>query len=404
MKRLSIFFPLLFGCVLLIGADGCSSDPNVEGAKLDLRNRDYDRALENLDTAIASNPDNAEAHELKGRALSEKAFTIQNVEEHSGLIAQMVSSYERAVALDPTLADAITQAMRIAYSNEFQLGIQAFNRGKNDETEYGPAAAFFASASVIQPDSASAYVNQAYALMNANRSDDAMGPFEMSIEKGDTDIETYRFLSRLYQSSERLDEAVTLLETASSLYPESDDVQAELLNAYQLAGQIDRAMSVYESAVERDPDNKLFRYNYGSLLTQVERYDEAIVQLRAAIVLDPDYANAHYNLGAAFINQAVVVNTRISAFDDDLRANRSDFTSEQIKEKDDEINRLADLRRDLFAKAIGPLEAARVLMEAADEDATEVCVALFQSYVHTNAMDSAEGVSECAGFDDENRP
>ena len=75
MKRFPIILSLLVGALLMGGADGCSSDPNVEGAKLDLRNQDYDRALRNLETALENNPQNAEAYELKGRVLSEKAFS-----------------------------------------------------------------------------------------------------------------------------------------------------------------------------------------------------------------------------------------------------------------------------------------------------------------------------------------
>ncbi|NBW94064.1 MAG: hypothetical protein EBR20_06845, partial [Bacteroidetes bacterium] len=77
MNRFPLFLSLIFAAFLIAGADGCSSDPNVEGAKLDLRNQDYDRALGNLETALENNPQNAEAYELKGRVLSEKAFATQ---------------------------------------------------------------------------------------------------------------------------------------------------------------------------------------------------------------------------------------------------------------------------------------------------------------------------------------
>jgi len=184
------------------------------------------------------------------------------------------------------------------------------------------------------------------------------------------------------------------------MYPDDVDLQTELLNAFQLAGQIDRALEMYASAVERDPDNKLFRYNYGSLLVQVERYDEAIEQLTAALAIDPDYGNAHYNLGASYINQAVAVNESVTELDDKLRANRSSMSSDDITAMDTEINELADQRRELFVKAVGPLERAKTLFEESGEDQTAVCIALFQSYVQTNQTDAATAISECAGFED----
>ncbi|GMQ80939.1 MAG: hypothetical protein BMS9Abin05_0368 [Rhodothermia bacterium] len=399
MKRLPII-AVLVSFIFLVAADGCSSDPNVEGAKLNLRNKNYDRALENLDIALSNNPSNVEAYQLKGEVLSEKALATPDVTEHTNLIVEMLDVYERTLELDPTLSDEITLALRIAYQNEFQRGTQAFNRGKNQESEYNTSVTYFQTASLIQPDSAGAYVNQAYSLMNGNRSNEAMGPFEMAIEKGDTELDTYRFLASLYQANDRYVDSVDLLEEASEMYPDDVDLQTELLNAFQLAGQIDRAMEMYAGAVERDPDNKLFRYNYGSLLVQVERYDDAIEQLMAALAIDPDYANAHYNLGASYINQAVAVNERVTELDDQLRANRGSMSSEEIAAMDNEINALADRRRELFGQAVSPLEKAKALFEASGDDPSDVCVALFQSYVQTDQTEAATAISECAGFDD----
>src|SRR5690554_6698108 len=64
---------LVCATFLLAGADGCSSDPDVEGAKLYINNEEYDQALANLERAIANNPDNAEAHALKAEVLRLKA-------------------------------------------------------------------------------------------------------------------------------------------------------------------------------------------------------------------------------------------------------------------------------------------------------------------------------------------
>lgn len=400
MKRFPIFLALLIGMFLFVAADGCSSDPNVEGAKLNLRNKNYDRALENLDIAISKNPNNAEAFELKGRVLSEQAFATPDVSEHTSLIEQMLEAYQRAMELDPALSETVTMAFRIAYQSEFQRGIQAFNRGKTRESEYNSSATYFENASIIMPDSAGAYVNLAYSLWSAGRPNEAMVPFELAIEKGETEIDSYRRLASLYQENDRAGDAVDLLETASALYPDDDDLRIELLNAYQYAGQIDRAMTMYESAIVSNPDNKLFRFNYGTLLVTAERFDEAFVHLLRAIELDPDYSNAHYNLGALYVNQAVANNEEINALDERLRENKDNLSDQQKQEIDSEIMRLAGVRTDLFSQAIIPLEKAKILFDAAGEDAFEVCGALFTAYVQTGETEKAEGVSACAGFDD----
>jgi tetratricopeptide (TPR) repeat protein len=400
MTRFSILLCLLLGGFILIGADGCSSDPNVEGAKLDLKNKDYERAMSNLETALEADPDNVDALELKGQVIAEMILTMRDVDEHTELLIEMLDAYDRALILDPTLEESITQALRIAYSNEFTMGAQAFNRGRNDEAEFSNSAAFFKNAGRIMPDSSGAYVNQAYSLMNAGESAAAAQPLEKAIEKGDNERDTYVLLAGIYQAADRFDEAVTTLETAAQMYPNDADLQKELLNAYQLAGQADRALEVYAQAVETDPENKLFRYNYGSLLVVAERYEDAIAQLKAAIAIDPAYANAQYNLGAAYINMAVNVNDELTAMDDDYRANRDSMTQAQKDAKNQEMNDLADQRRGFFAMSIDPLENARNLLTELGEDATGVCAALFQAYGQTNDVEAAESVSACAGYDD----
>ena len=99
----SRFFTLTVSLVLAVligGADGCSSDPNVEGAKLDLNNGEYDRALTNIDEALATDPDNVDALVLKtevyrrqyeatpGEA-AKQTYLSQNY-------AEMVSTVQRA--------------------------------------------------------------------------------------------------------------------------------------------------------------------------------------------------------------------------------------------------------------------------------------------------------------------
>lgn len=183
------------------------------------------------------------------------------------------------------------------------------------------------------------------------------------------------------------------------MYPDREDIQSQLLNAYIAAGQVDRAEETYREAVQREPDNKLYRYNYGSLLLQAEDYEGAIEQLTAATNLDSEYGIAFYNLGAAYVNQAVDVNDEIQTVDDDLRANRASLSEDEIAQKEAELDALVEERRGLFEQAIAPLERARELQDAAGEDTTATCSALFQSYVQTGQEDKAQDAAQCAGID-----
>ena len=402
MKRFSIFLVLLVSGFMLMGANGCSSDPNIEGAKLDLRNKDYARAIENVDEALARDPENAEAYELKGRILQEQAETVIDPAEHRQVVQEMLQAYNRAVELDPAFEEPVTQRLGLAYFTEFSRGVEAFNRGSDENEAYGEAAEYFQLAGEIQPDSSGAFVNQAFALLNSGDSDAAIGPLNAAIEKGDTQPETYIFLAELYVGQNQPQEAIRVLEQASEIHPENTDIQAQLLNAYVQSGEVDQAREQYRAAVEQDPENTLYLYNLGSLLLEAEEYEEAIVHLAKAVEIDPSYANAQYNLGAAYVNMAVDVNEEVSEADDRLREERGQLSDAQIQEREAEIETLAAERRGLFENAVGPLEQAKALMEQSGDDPTQVCQALFSAYVQTDQQQDAESIATCAGYEDIN--
>ena len=407
MKRFPLFLVVLFGGFLLIGADGCSSDPNVEGAKLDLRNKDYDRALENVTKALESNPENAEAHELKGQILQEQAFAVPDVDQHTAMLQEMMEAYNRSAEIDPARNSSVENQLKLAYYNEFQRGIQAFNRGQqadDGKMEFNNAATYFGNAATIFPDSIGAYINQAFAYFSSGESARAIEPFEMAIEKGDTSKDSFTYLASLYQQENRIEDAIDLLKKAREHYMDEEgaDIQTQLMNLYVVAGREGEAAGEYRAAIESEPDNKLYRYNYGSLLLQMEDYDGAIEHLEKAVEIDPDYANAHYNLGAAYVNKAVILNDEITTLDDELREKRSDMSDEQIKQMESKMLSLADQRRDLFGNAVTPLERAKDLSEAEEAQADAlagICQALFQAYVQTDQTDKAESISDCAGYD-----
>lgn len=400
MKRFSIFLVPLLGGILLMGANGCSSDPNIEGAKLDLRNQDFDRALENVNAALERDAQNAEAYELKGRILQEQAETIEDPVQHRQLVQEMLDSYNRAVELEPTYQEDVSQRLRLAYYNEFRRGVDAFNRGSDDTAAYGEAADFFELAGQIQPDSAGAFVNRAFALLNSGDSQAAIEPLQTAIEKGDTQPETFIFLSELHVTANEPQEAIDVLQRASELHPDNADIQAQLLNAYVQAGETGQALDQYRAAVETDPENKLYRYNLGSLLLEAEEYDEAIEHLSRAVEVDPGYANAQYNLGAAYVNKAVDLSDDISDMDDALRSERGQLSDAEIQQREQEMDEMSQERRRLFEAALVPLETAKSLMEQTGDDPTQVCQALFSAYVQTDQQEKAESISSCAGYED----
>lgn len=396
MKRIPLYLALIVSGMLFIGADGCSGDPNVEGAKLHMNNKDYDQAIVNLDKALEKNPDNGQAWAMKADALREKAFMTGDVEEHSRMVREMADAIEKA----GSLGEDVTIQRNNGYYKEFERGVLAFNAGANNNDKFKDAARYFDNTSYIIPDSSGPYIYKGYSLLRLDDSQGAIDAIETGIEKGVEEVDPYIYLGELYKTADRSADRVALFEAANERFPEDADVQAHLLNSYQMAGMMDRAREKYTEGLAKDPNNTTFLYNLGSLLLGDGDYDGAVVHLEKATKLDPTYSNAWYNLGAAYQNKAVGINERITAVDDSIRANRANMTPEQIRAGEAEIDKLAAERKATFGKAINPLEQSKKLVEANGGDVTRVCVALYTAYVQTDQLDKAQSVSACAGFDE----
>ena len=101
--------------------------------------------------------------------------------------------------------------------------------------------------------------------------------------------------------------AISLLEQAYALTPESTIVQRNLCNAYQgqaneygLRKEYRGAMPYLERAMRVDPDNVSPRVQAGSYFLNLNEVNAAITHLEEAIRLKPGDLNAHELLGQAY--------------------------------------------------------------------------------------------------------
>ena len=384
MRRTFPFLSAVFAAALLLGgADGCSSDPDVEGAKLYVQQEDYAQALTRLDAALARDPDNAAALALKAEVYRLQSAELTDAAERRALLTQLAEAAGRVHTLEPDNTDIVRTRLG-AWANEIQLGSGNLRAAQNDPARVAQAVGAFENAVMVLPDSAAGHYNLGLAYLVQGTPAQAIPALERAIELGLADENAYVYLSRSYLTADRGPDAVAVLERAQTAFPESQDIRAELLNAYAATGQSERALGAYDQAIAGDPDNALLRYNYGSTLLQAERYDEAIEQLRRATELDPSNSSAFYNLGAAYQNQAAGLQERMRDLDardtatyDRLRAERDAFLEESI----------------------APFESARRISTAAGESAVEVCRALFRAYTTLGRTAEATAAGECAGED-----
>lgn len=97
--------------------------------------------------------------------------------------------------------------------------------------------------------------------------------------------------------------AVTLLEEAVRLRPQSAQLRYKLGVAWQASGEFARARLSYEKALELDERHARAHNNLGCLLQAQGELKAAIVNYRRALAAQPDLAEALTNLAIALLEQ-----------------------------------------------------------------------------------------------------
>ena len=380
-RRLATLALTLALALVVGGADGCSSDPNVEGARLYIRNGELTDAAASLDRALAANADNVQALTLRAEVRRRQADAATDAAARQGFLDQMAADVQRAHTLAPTDAE-VNQERLQGWALAVTKGNQALT---NSAVEPSVAQGLFRTSIAILPDSSQGHFGLGLALLRAEDAPGAIAPLREAVRIDPGTVASHIYLSRALLLAEQNTEGVAVLEEASERFPANADVQAALLNAYAVSGRRDDAIARYASAIAADPENALLYSNYGTLLLNAGRFDEAVVQLEQAIALAPDDASAQYNLGAALQNKASALTEQAN----------------ELPVGDANYDRLIGERNTFLERSVPYFMRARELSAAAGDASDErgACRALFVVYGGLNRTADAAAVAECAGED-----
>jgi membrane associated rhomboid family serine protease/Flp pilus assembly protein TadD len=98
-----------------------------------------------------------------------------------------------------------------------------------------------------------AYYNLGLAYLNLSRNDEAIGAFNQSLKLNSRDPETHHFLGMAYRRKELYDEAITAFKQSLQLKPDLVEAQINLGLTYEAKGLYDQAIAAYEEALKLDP-------------------------------------------------------------------------------------------------------------------------------------------------------
>lgn len=144
--------------------------------------------------------------------------------------------------------------------------------------------------------------NLGIALLDANRTDEAIEVFESALRLYPDNAKLHGNLGSALLDKGSTDEAIKHLLLAVHKMPAYFTAYYNLGVAYERKGRTDDAIVQFQYAVNLAPESADTHNNLGSVLLDKGLTDKAIEHLHYALQLDPNLAIAHYNLGKAYQN------------------------------------------------------------------------------------------------------
>ncbi|CAN5525121.1 tetratricopeptide repeat protein [soil metagenome] len=168
-----------------------------------------------------------------------------------------------------------------------------------DEGRLEEALACYRKAVLLDPSSASSWVNLGFVFKELGRNPEAQEALNRAVALDATQFDAHYMLGLLSREQHDLPAAVTHLTRALGLQPASSMVRTELcMTAFQ-DGQLDLASHTVNEGIRLAPTSADFHYLAGNLLSHERRHDEAIACFERALALQPAHASALHNLGQA---------------------------------------------------------------------------------------------------------
>ncbi|MCW8803315.1 MAG: tetratricopeptide repeat protein [Ignavibacteriaceae bacterium] len=322
MKNSKLFLlgMLILG-IMFLGFQCASTE--LTSAKLYIQQKNWDKAIETLNTEVTKNPQSDEGYFLLGTVYSEQ----DNIDK-------MIESFDKSLAISNKFEKNIEEYKAFQWANNFNRGVSLFQRGNkvtdkdSSKMYFDMAIEAYKNAIELEPDSAETYRNLAFVYLTTQQAEESIEPLNKLIEIEQAE-EGYQYLGEVYytlginmmsdfnfsknaqdsiKAMDYYDKAIVTLEEGLQKYPENSEMQVARTSAYIGAGRIDEAIASSKLLVEKKPDDKIYRYNYGVLLLNSEKYAEAETQLKEALKIDPEYENAIYNLGVTYVKWGTAIN------------------------------------------------------------------------------------------------
>ena len=202
-------------------------------------------------------------------------------------------SLERAQRKAQGAADATAQANILV-----QLGLLQQQLGRSSEASTSFQQAVYTDATAWQ-----AQYHLGVSLLEDGQAASALSALENARTLNPDSAEVYMALALAYEQTGQMDQVMPAAEAAMERAEDPtqlSDVQFVLGRVSYQQGSFEEALSAFEEVVEAQPENALAQLWAGLAEYSLENYMSAVQYLERAVQLEPESVEARANLGASY--------------------------------------------------------------------------------------------------------
>ena len=192
---------------------------------------------------------------------------------------------------------------------------------KKDQAKNGPSEEDLKKQQEVQKQNEkikglNAKLAEARDLEKAGNYDQAITLLQEATTTDPTKDLLWAYLGDAYRGAKKYPEAAQAYQKALEINPNSGAYHNGLADAYAKSGQTDKAMAEWNAAATAEPANAAtYYFNEGAVLTNTGKVDDAITAFNKTIEIDPKRADAYYWKGVNMIGKATLKGDKMVAPD-----------------------------------------------------------------------------------------
>ncbi len=210
----------------------------------------------------------------------------------NGDLASAIDWYAQAVRLEPLHTGIAFEYGRVLIYRSYAGGLDAFHVGE--------ALALAEKMVENMPNDPLSQALLCWALVEANRTQEAIGAGLRAIELDPDFAEARAYLSLAYQQAQRPDSMLDQAQRAVELNPDSVDARRALALTLQSQGAVEAAIQQYEAAIQLHPRLDALYFELAVSYKAQQNYDAAIAAYDRVLAFEPYNVKAYTRLCDTF--------------------------------------------------------------------------------------------------------